>query len=115
MQRLLGKEPEIINECLEEFLISLDKVGNVLVESIRNTDWISVEQLTHRLKSSSLSTGALQVWQQCRNIEAARTADGELLAEHYADELLLTIEQAEVASRRFMADDMSGVQTRKAS
>ena len=115
LQRLLGDDPEIIIECLEEFLISLSNVGHALVGSIRSGDWVSADQLAHRLKSSSLSTGALKVWTLCKEIESARIADSDVLVGSCADELLLAIEQADRAIRSFVNEEKSGVQVRKAS
>ncbi len=115
LQRLLGDDPEIIVECLEEFLMSLDKVGHALVDSIRNGDWVSVDQLAHRLKSSSLSTGALQVWALCKEIESARTAESDVLVGSCADKLVLAIEEADAAIRRYISEAQPGIPIRKAS
>ncbi len=96
--------------------MSLDKIGNSLIDSIRNDDWISVDQLAHRLKSSSLSVGALQVWTLCKNIEFARTAESDKIPDSYADEMKVAIDQADAVIRSFIAaDNESGVQIKKAS
>lgn len=113
LQRLLGDDMDIITECLREFLISLDKVGNSLVASIKDEDWESVDQLAHRLKSSSLSTGALEVWSLCKNIESARMNDDIARLAGHADEMSHAIEKADSAIDRFIAGDASGM--RKAS
>lgn len=74
-------------------MMSLDQVGNSLVASIKERDWESVDQLAHRLKSSSLSTGALAVWSLCKNIESARMNDDITQPAGHADEMTHAIEK----------------------
>ncbi|ASJ75692.1 CHASE domain-containing protein [Granulosicoccus antarcticus] len=107
LKQLLGDETEIIIECLQEFVVSLDGVGNTLVSSIKNQDWDSVDQLAHRLKSSSLSTGALEVWKLCKRIESARIKGELALLDSHADEMTLAIVEADTAINDFITNDAS--------
>ncbi|ASJ72324.1 CHASE domain-containing protein [Granulosicoccus antarcticus] len=115
LPRLLGQDREIIVECLEEFLISLGKVGDELVNSIRQGDWVSVDQLAHRLKSSSLSVGALEVWSQCKAVESDRVDGVDMLAAGHADMLSQTIERTNAVITEYIAENLSDKPILKAS
>lgn len=113
LRQLVGDDPEIINECLEEFQTSLQQVGHILVASIKDGDWGQVDELAHRLKSSSLSTGALEVWNLCMKIESARSSNEVEVLLACADELNLAIDKADSAISHFIAGDAPDI--RKAS
>ena len=68
---LLGDDPEVLAECLQEYIASLQSVGARLASSLRHGDWQSVDQLSHQLKSGSLSVGSLEVWKLCGEFQTA--------------------------------------------
>lgn len=113
LRELLGDDTDIINECLEEFQGSLAEIGGTLVASIKNEEWSVVDELAHRLKSSSLSTGALEVWTLCKSIESARREDDVMLLRAHADAMAVAMGKADAAIGEFIAGDSSSF--RKAS
>ncbi|MGQ7844022.1 CHASE domain-containing protein [Granulosicoccus sp. 3-233] len=113
LQQLLGDDPETMIECLQEFQVSLKQHGHALVDAIRRGERQPVDELAHRLKSSSLSMGMLEIWSLCKKVEAARSNKDPVLLAACADELSHAFAQAELAIDDFIADDEAGL--RKAS
>lgn len=112
---LLGDDPQINAECLEEFLLSLDEVGNALASALKSKDRDTIDRMAHRLKSSSLSVGALAVWNLCKDIESARLDNDVALLASHSNELLLAMARTDLAISTYLADINPSKPARKAS
>lgn len=91
---LVGDDPETVSECLQEYLDSLQDIGAKLASSLRQGDWQSVDELSHQLKSGSLSVGSLQVWRLCGQFETACNDPVNALSAEDADKLESAISRA---------------------
>ncbi len=113
LRELLGDDQEMMVECLQEFRVSLQEVGSALVTGLKNEDSNAVDELAHRLKSSSLSTGTLEIGQLCKDVEAARIDDDTARLADLADKLTLATGKADLAIERYIENEWSD--RRKAS
>tara|TARA_R110001599_G_C12272062_1_gene661590 strand:+ start:429 stop:845 length:417 start_codon:yes stop_codon:yes gene_type:complete len=69
--QFVGDDEAIINGFLREYIISADAIGSSISEAIDKKDWQMVGELAHRLKSSSLTVGALLLGELCTSLETA--------------------------------------------
>lgn len=69
--QFVGEDGAIISDFLQEYIISADTIGSSISEAIDKKDWQRVGELAHRLKSSSLTVGALRLGELCSSLETA--------------------------------------------
>lgn len=95
--QFVGDDAAIINGFLKEYIISADAIGKSISEAIGKKDWQVVGELAHRLKSSSLTVGALLLGELCSSLETAcNEAEFELamsLAASFSENWTCTMKQ----------------------
>ncbi len=99
---LLGDDPDVLAECLQEYIASLRNVGSRLATSLREEDWQTVDQLAHQLKSGSLSVGSLEIWKLCGRFQAACNDSVNPLGPEDADKLESAIARATTVIGRYI-------------
>jgi len=91
LRRLVGDEPEVLNEFLEDFRIALGTLAAELREAFRTSDLSQVGAVAHKLKSAAKAVGALPLAKLC---ERLCLVPGNL-ASSQQDDLLLQRERVD--------------------
>ncbi|NND89817.1 MAG: hypothetical protein HKN42_03060, partial [Granulosicoccus sp.] len=112
---LVGDDAQAITECLDEYLDSLADIGLTLAQAIRSNDLTVVGQIVHRMKSSSLSVGAMEMQMLCLNLETICQQGGASFDESDAQRLELAMDRADTIIRMSInsvpqEDDVPGMQ-----
>jgi signal transduction histidine kinase/DNA-binding NarL/FixJ family response regulator len=89
LEALVGTDPQLIHEFLQEFGVSAARLAAGLTEACGNQRSKDAADIAHKLKSSARSVGALRLGKLCAAIEVAGTA-GDLTV---LTELLPSFEQ----------------------
>jgi PAS domain S-box-containing protein len=91
LEALVGDDAETVREFLTDYLDSIRPAAELLRAACARGDAREVGAITHRLKSSSRSVGALALGDRCAELENASRAGGraDLLLERKAFELEL--------------------------
>ena len=71
LKALVGDEPQMIGELLQEFRVSLDQSRALMNTACQSLQTAEVEALAHKLKSSARSVGALALGELCAQMEDA--------------------------------------------
>ncbi|CAA0102848.1 Sensor histidine kinase RcsC [Halioglobus japonicus] len=71
LQGLVGDDPEIIREFLEDFQQSSAAISQELRTASQSGNFAQVGAAAHKLKSSARAVGAIQLGNRCEEIEAA--------------------------------------------
>jgi len=71
LEALVGSDPQVIEELLSEFQDSATQLGAQLVGAVKAGRTVEATQIAHKLKSSARSVGALELGEQCADMEAA--------------------------------------------
>ncbi|WP_194946585.1 PAS domain S-box protein [Cupriavidus sp. U2] len=90
LHEMIGDDPQVVSELLSAYAEQLREMQPRLHQALRNDNRNEASYLSHRLKSSSRSVGALSLGELCTQIERACKEDldlGELLAS-FEDEAL---------------------------
>jgi len=89
LEALVGTDPQLIHEFLQEFAVSAARSAAGLAEACGKQRSKDAAEIAHKLKSSARSVGALRLGELCAAIEVAGTA-GDLTV---LTELLPSFEQ----------------------
>ena len=82
LEGLVGNDPEMIKEMLQDYRASAEKTAVELRAAYQAGQWVTVGSLAHKLKSSSRSVGALALGELCAKMEqAGKSNDAKVLAE----------------------------------
>jgi two-component system sensor histidine kinase/response regulator len=76
LQRLIGEEPAMILELLQDFLVVMRAAAKEINELYAAKDLPAIATIAHRLKSSARSVGALHLGDLCAELENATKAGG---------------------------------------
>lgn len=71
LAELIGDDPDLIQEFLHDYGITLQEAAGEVRRHVTGADWRAVAAVTHKLKSSSCSVGALALGQCCEALERA--------------------------------------------
>ncbi len=74
LQRLVGNDPEVINECLLSFRKTATKTSAELIAAYHAGETAQVGAAAHKLKSSARSVGAVSLGELCATMEDACSA-----------------------------------------
>jgi two-component system, sensor histidine kinase and response regulator len=74
LEALVGTDPQLIHEFLQEFGVSAARSAAGLAEACAKQRSKEAAEIAHKLKSSARSVGALKLGEICAAIEAAGTA-----------------------------------------
>ena len=75
---LVGDDPALISDFLTDYLGSVSKASSEIQAAFAGEDWRAIGAVTHRLKSSSRSVGALDLADNCEQLEhSAKASDGD--------------------------------------
>ncbi len=74
LERLIGREPEVLSRFLKDFRKSAAKIATELKAACINHQSVQARQQAHKLKSSALSVGALALGELCAEMETAGKA-----------------------------------------
>jgi CheY-like chemotaxis protein len=74
LEALVGTDPQLIHEFLQEFGVSAARSAAGLAEACGKQRSKEAAEIAHKLKSSARSVGALKLGELCAAIEAAGTA-----------------------------------------
>jgi CheY-like chemotaxis protein len=91
LRRLVGDDPEVLNEFMEDFRTALGTLTAELREAFRTSDLSQVGAVAHKLKSAAKSVGALPLANLC---ERLCLVPGNL-ASSQQDDLLLQRERVD--------------------
>jgi two-component system sensor histidine kinase/response regulator len=82
LEALVGTDPQLIQELLQEFAVSAARLAAELTRACKEGQSRTAAEVAHKLKSSSRSVGALQLGELAAAMEAAGNAgDPALLTE----------------------------------
>jgi CheY-like chemotaxis protein len=82
LEALVGTDPQLIQEFLQEFAVNAAKLAAELTKACRERQSNVAAEIAHKLKSSSRSVGALRLSELTAAMEAAgNSTDSALLAE----------------------------------
>ncbi len=82
LEKLVGNDPEMIKEMLQDYRISAEKTTTELRAAYQAKQLATVGSIAHKLKSSSRSVGALTLGELCAKMEqAGKNNDAKALAE----------------------------------
>jgi two-component system sensor histidine kinase/response regulator len=82
LEALVGTDPQLIQEFLQEFAVNAARLAAELVKACKERRSRAAAEVAHKLKSSSRSVGALQLSELAAAMEAAGNArDPALLTE----------------------------------
>ncbi len=76
LENLIGNDPEVILEFLNDFRGSAEKIALQIKAAFANGQPIQASEQAHKLKSSARSVGALALGELCAEIETAGSQDG---------------------------------------
>ena len=79
LEALIGTDPQVIKEMLQQFRVSAARLSADLAEACAAQRAADAAAIAHKLKSSARSVGALKLGDLCSNIEIAGHA-GDLTA-----------------------------------
>ena len=80
LAQLVGDDPEVIGELLQDFLRSASEAGREISSACAASAWQEVGKVAHRLKSSSRSVGAMALGELCALLEeAGKSSDGKVI------------------------------------
>jgi signal transduction histidine kinase/CheY-like chemotaxis protein/HPt (histidine-containing phosphotransfer) domain-containing protein len=79
LEALIGTDPQVIREILQQFRVSAARLSADLAEACAAQRAADAAAIAHKLKSSARSVGALKLGDLCSNIEIAGHA-GDLTA-----------------------------------
>lgn len=80
LEKLIGNDPEMIEEMLLDFRVSSEKIATELHAAYQTGQFAVVGSLAHKLKSSARSIGALALGELCAEMEqAGKKSDTEAL------------------------------------
>jgi signal transduction histidine kinase/CheY-like chemotaxis protein/HPt (histidine-containing phosphotransfer) domain-containing protein len=86
LEALVGTDPDLIRDFLQEFAASAARLAAELAEACVKQQSKDAADIAHKLKSSARSVGALRLGELCAAIEVAGTAgDSTLLTELFPD------------------------------
>ena len=92
LKALVGDEPEVINEFLQDFRVSAGQARLQMRKACQDHQAAAIEAVAHRLKSSARSVGALALGELCEELEqAGRAGRLETLADlwsRFEDEMV---------------------------
>lgn len=74
LEELVGNDPETIQEMLQDFRVSAEKIATEIQAAYQTEQWTIVGATAHKLKSSARSVGALALGELCADIERAGKA-----------------------------------------
>ena len=77
LEKLVGDDPEIIKEMLQDYQISAAKTAAELRTAYQAGQPTTVGSVAHKLKSSSRSVGALKLGELCAEMEQAGKANDQ--------------------------------------
>tara|TARA_R110001592_G_scaffold351305_1_gene648371 strand:+ start:539 stop:4138 length:3600 start_codon:yes stop_codon:yes gene_type:complete len=92
LKGLVGDDPDILRELLNDYLISARQLASEMREAFSTSDEKQVGMIAHKLKSSSRSVGALTLADLCAAIEnAVKVKGSQYLTLHMShfDEMLM--------------------------
>lgn len=69
LQELVGNEPVVVREFLQEFRLGAVKMAGELRDASIQNDRRQIASIAHKLKSSSRSVGAMQLGELCAQLE----------------------------------------------
>lgn len=72
---MVGDDPIVIDDMLQEFRLSGNKASEELKRSVERGSLRATEEATHSLKSSARAIGALELGDLCDEIEQAALAN----------------------------------------
>lgn len=99
LEELLGGDPEMVQELLQDFRLSAAEIADELRAACQAGDAAATRAAAHKLKSSALSVGAITLGELCEEIESAGKANqSELLPG-----LLIQFESKLVAVDNYLA------------
>jgi two-component system sensor histidine kinase/response regulator len=79
LEALVGTDPELIQELLQEFAVSAARLAAELTRACREGQSRAAAEVAHKLKSSSRSVGALQLSKLTAAMETAGNAEDPAL------------------------------------
>jgi two-component system, sensor histidine kinase and response regulator len=86
LEALVGTDPDLIRDFLQEFAASAARLAAELAEACGKQQSKDAAGIAHKLKSSARSVGALRLGELCAAIEVAGTAgDSMLLTELFPE------------------------------
>jgi HPt (histidine-containing phosphotransfer) domain-containing protein len=81
LEQLVGDDPAVIGEFLQDFRVSAAKIGVELRAAYEAGDTVAAGVAAHKLKSSARSVGALALGELCAEMErAGKAGDAQTLA-----------------------------------
>jgi PAS domain S-box-containing protein len=106
LHSIVGDDPEIARELLEEYLVSVQRLSVELKDHCMAGRGRDAGAVAHKLKSSSRSVGALGLGELCARLEEmGKTADAASLRAWVAEfDVTVTAVQGEIA--RLLASDL---------
>jgi HPt (histidine-containing phosphotransfer) domain-containing protein len=75
LEALVGTDPQLIHEFLQEFGVSAARSAAGLAEACGKQRSKDAAEIAHKLKSSARSVGAVRLGELCAAIEVAGTAN----------------------------------------
>jgi signal transduction histidine kinase/DNA-binding response OmpR family regulator len=75
LERLVGNDPAVINECLHSFGVTAAKTSRELKAAHRAGQVAQVGAAAHKLKSSARAVGAISLGELCASMEDACSTD----------------------------------------
>jgi two-component system, sensor histidine kinase and response regulator len=79
LQALVGTDPQLIRELLQEFAVNAARLAAELIRVCKERESRAAAEVAHKLKSSSRSVGALQLSELAAAMEAAGNAGDPVL------------------------------------
>lgn len=80
LEQLVGDDPAVIGEFLQDFRVSATKIGTELVAACVAGDTATAGAASHKLKSAARSVGALGLGELCAEMErAGKAGDAQAL------------------------------------
>jgi two-component system sensor histidine kinase/response regulator len=79
LEALVGTDPELIREFLQEFVVNAARLAAELIRACEEGQLRTAAEIAHKLKSSSRSVGALQLGELAAAMEAAGNAGDPVL------------------------------------
>ena len=79
LEALVGTDPQLIQELLQEFVVNAARLAAVLTRACKEGQSRVAAEVGHKLKSSSRSVGALQLSELAAAMEAAGNAEDPAL------------------------------------
>ncbi len=101
MKQVLGNDPEILQELLEDYLEALVSSRQELIEAHRQVDFPAISGIAHKLKSSSRSVGAVRLGDLCAELEVACNKEKKCDVETLMVESMTMIEKVDRRIRHF--------------